>query len=240
MRSKVWAYGLRNPFRFALHPITGEPYIGDVRWHAWEEINRGRGANFGWPCYEGNGPQPEYQAAFVHCQQLPASAITTPLYTYNHGQGNSVVGGAFYSATQYPPEYQGNYFVAEYGFQEIRRLVFDANNNVVRVETFATRVDGPVALELGPDGMLYYIALNSGEVGRIRFIGNGRAPIAKAKATPTVGYAPLTVSFSSVGSRDPEGGLLAYFWTLEMARPPRHGTPVISMLLVVWRPSRRS
>src|SRR5262249_42871675 len=52
-RSKVYDYGLRNPFRFPLHPVTGDPYIGDVGWNTWEEINTGKGANFGWPCYEG-------------------------------------------------------------------------------------------------------------------------------------------------------------------------------------------
>src|SRR5262249_7740132 len=69
-KSKVWAYGLRNPYRFGLHPVTGSPldgtpYIGNVGWNTWEEQVRGRGANFGWPCYEGGLPQPDYQAAFV-------------------------------------------------------------------------------------------------------------------------------------------------------------------------------
>ncbi len=52
-RSKVFKYGLRNPFRFAFSPTTGDPYIGDVGWNTWEEINAGRGKNFGWPFYEG-------------------------------------------------------------------------------------------------------------------------------------------------------------------------------------------
>lgn len=53
-RSKVWAYGFRNPFRFTLRPGTDVPYVGDVGWDTWEEINVAtRGGNFGWPCYEG-------------------------------------------------------------------------------------------------------------------------------------------------------------------------------------------
>jgi len=52
--SKVYAYGLSQPaFRFTIHPDTNEPYIGDVGWSTWEEIDTGKGANFGWPCYEG-------------------------------------------------------------------------------------------------------------------------------------------------------------------------------------------
>ena len=62
IRSKVWLYGVRNPFRFAIQPGTGEIYFGDVGWNTWEEVNRGvKGGNYGWPCYEGNGPQPFFQ-----------------------------------------------------------------------------------------------------------------------------------------------------------------------------------
>ena len=57
-RSKVWARGLRNPFRMTVNPATGEPYAGDVGWNNWEEINSGKGANFGWPCYEGGTADP--------------------------------------------------------------------------------------------------------------------------------------------------------------------------------------
>jgi len=47
IKSKVYSYGLRNPFRFTLHPVSGEPYFGDVGWNDWEEFSRGRGKNFG-------------------------------------------------------------------------------------------------------------------------------------------------------------------------------------------------
>ncbi len=53
-QSKVYSLGLRNPFRFTINPPDGKPYIGDVGWGTWEEINTGRGVNFGWPCYEGD------------------------------------------------------------------------------------------------------------------------------------------------------------------------------------------
>ena len=69
-RSKVYMMGLRNPFRFAVHPSTGDLIIGDVGASTWEEINLGRkGANFGWPCFEGDdaamdtGPCAKVQAA---------------------------------------------------------------------------------------------------------------------------------------------------------------------------------
>ena len=227
IRSKVWAYGLRNPFRYALHPATGEPYIGDVGWNTWEEINRGRGANFGWPCFEGNGPQPDYQAAFNQCRQLSPSAVTPPLYTFDHSVGRTVIGGAFYTGFQYPFQYRGNLFFADYTAEWVVRLVFDDNLNLASVEPFATGFAGPVDIELGPDGMLYYVAILTGEVGRIRFVGAERPPIAKATATPSAGYSPLTVAFSSAGSVDPDGGPLTYLWdfgdgtTSTIANPQR-------------------
>jgi glucose/arabinose dehydrogenase len=210
IRSKVWAYGLRNAYRFGLHPVTDEPYIGDVGWNQWEEINRGRGANFGWPCYEGNAVQSQYQPAFTACQELPPTAVTPPLYTYSHDGtgGSTVIGGAFYTGTQYPELYRGNFFFADYTFRWIRRMVFDADDNVGGVVTFATNIDGPVSLELGPDGLLYYVEFNSGRVRRILYNG----PVARASATPTSGYSPLTVSFSSDGTLNPAGGPLTYAW----------------------------
>jgi glucose/arabinose dehydrogenase len=104
VRSKVWAYGLRNPYRFALHPITGIPYIGDVGWNESEEVNKATaGANFGWPCFEGNLPQPSYQAMFQQCQDLSPASVTFPLYTYFHSanQDSAAIGGAVLQGNQY-------------------------------------------------------------------------------------------------------------------------------------------
>lgn len=208
IRSKVYSYGLRNPYRFTLHPVTGEVYLGDVGWNSWEEINRGRGANFGWPCFEGHLPQPLYQAQFQECRELAPASLVPPLYTYGHQEGNSVIGGSFYTGTQFPAQYRGNYFFADYGYGFIRRMTFDASGNMTGVQTFATDVTALVSLEMSPDGALYYISLPTGEVRRIKFSG----PVAKASANPLWGYSPLNVLFSSAGSLDPAGGSLTYQW----------------------------
>ncbi|WP_299820576.1 PQQ-dependent sugar dehydrogenase [uncultured Pontibacter sp.] len=86
-KSKVWALGLRNPFRFTLRPGTGNAnhpgtlYVGDSGWQDWEEVNvvTEKGMNFGWPIYEGLEAQPYYSNTGVANPFEP-----NPLY----GQGN--------------------------------------------------------------------------------------------------------------------------------------------------------
>jgi len=215
IRSKVYSYGLRNPFRFTLHPVSGEPYIGDVGWNVWEEFSRGRGKNFGWPCYEGVNPQPEYQNSFPsQCAPLTSSVVTAPLLSYPHTGtgapfiGSTAVGGPFYTATLYPEVYRGAWFITDYVEGWIRRMVFDGAGNMTSTVPFATGLSGPVDLELGPDGMLYYVSIITGQVVRIRYNG----PSAVASATPSSGLSPLTVNFSSAGSSSPNGTPLTYLW----------------------------
>jgi glucose/arabinose dehydrogenase/chitodextrinase len=210
VRSKIYSYGLRNPFRFALHPASGEPYIGDVGWNNWEEQNRGRGANFGWACFEGNDAQPQYQANFrKECGSISAASVTKPFYSYSRTVGAAAIGGAFYTGVQYPTQYRNNYFFADYVGDWIRRMTLDSSGNVVSVQNFATGLNGLVMLEMGPDGALYYVALATGEIRRIRYASG---PVAAASANPTSGIAPLLVNFSSSGSSSPTGERLTYRW----------------------------
>ncbi|MGH3117192.1 MAG: PQQ-dependent sugar dehydrogenase, partial [Gaiellales bacterium] len=178
-RSKVWAYGVRNAFRFGVDPTSGVPYIGDVGWDLREEINAAvPGANLGWPCYEGSARQPGYEPKAA-CQSLYAlgpSAVRAPVFEYDHCQlfcgSSSVIGGFFYTASAFPTQYQGVYFYADYGQGFIRYLRADASHQLVpgSVATLATSADGPVDLAPGSDGSLYYLSINTGEVRRIRFV----------------------------------------------------------------------
>ncbi|CEO99319.1 Glucose/Sorbosone dehydrogenase domain-containing protein [Plasmodiophora brassicae] len=83
------AKGLRNPFRFTVHPITYDLYIAEVGSDFWEEINvlpdplsnKGKVVNFGWPCFEGNAPQPTY-GADQGCANVKTEAVK-PFFTYS-------------------------------------------------------------------------------------------------------------------------------------------------------------
>ena len=217
---RIWALGLRNPYRAYYDAPTGRLIIGDVGGNdystAIEEVDIGKaGANYGWPNVEAPNGNPAY---------------TAPAYYYPHnGRDSAITGGFVYHGTQFPSSYQGSYFFADYTQNWIKRLTFDANGNVTGVFNFEPAdgsVDGPygdiVYLTEGPDGALYYVDLGYSDISatfgvskirRISFVESDLPPTAVASADKTAGLPPLTVQFSSVGSVDPEGQPLTYQWT---------------------------
>jgi glucose/arabinose dehydrogenase/PKD repeat protein len=233
---RIIAYGLRNPFRWTFKPGTSEIWAGDVGWRTWEEINRLQSPlstpvkNFGWPCYEGNAQQPGYRdAALALCTSLyNENSATPPFYTYGHHQqvvdgdacppgGSSPTGIAFYpsSGGTYPSAYNGALFWADYARGCIYGMLADANgvpdpNNRI---TFAPGAAGPVDLEIGPGGDLYYVDLNGGTVRRISYSAGNQPPTAVIGANQTSGPPPLDVQFTSAGTSDPNAGdVLTYQW----------------------------
>ncbi|ATB35812.1 hypothetical protein CYFUS_001226 [Cystobacter fuscus] len=214
--SKVWSLGLRNPYRFNLRPGSAIPYLGDVGWDTYEEINVAPpGANLGWPCYEGPDRQRGYEAE-PECQALYAlgpSAVKMPLYAWPHNGGTgAATGGMFYTGTAYPSAYHGAFFFGDYAQRWLRTLHVDAEDNLIGVSDFATDMDGAADIESGPDTHLYYLAIAQGELRRIRYTGENSPPIAVASATPTNGSVPLSVQFSSAGSSDADGDSLRPTW----------------------------
>jgi glucose/arabinose dehydrogenase len=224
-RSRVWSMGLRNPFRFTVHPETNEPFVGDVGWELWEEINMGKGASFGWPCYEGDDAGSARQPLFEIyggsvCQDLYAlepDGVDAPLYSYPHaGQGGAALAGVFYQGTAYPDEYQDVLFIADYNRDWIKYLTFDQSGDAT-AHDFIEHVShhkGIVQLREAPDGSIYYAVINPGGEGMVRRLRYTDDPLALASALPSNGYPPLPVQFSSAGSSDPndDASSLTYAW----------------------------
>jgi glucose/arabinose dehydrogenase len=118
-RREIWAYGVRNPWRFSFDRATGDLYIGDVGQNAWEEIdlqpaNAKGGANYGWPSWEGNH---RYRSG-------PAKpGDTKPIAEYPHGSGVcAVTGGYVYRGTKIPA-LSGFYIFGDYCTGQLWTLV---------------------------------------------------------------------------------------------------------------------
>jgi len=208
-RSRVYALGMRNPFRFTLHPASGQLWLGDVGNHTWEEVNNGgAGSNFGWPCYEGF----MRAATYPSCQARFSGQITViqPRYAYPHRGGRSaVIGGDIYQGRDFPSQYYNTYFFADFNDQAIRYLDGDSGE----VGTFATNAPGMVQMQDDGSGGLYALYLISGTFTRIRYVGTSNTPpTALLDVDRHRGPEPLTVYFSSARSYDPDGDALRYLW----------------------------
>ena len=109
-RAEIWAYGLRNPWRFSFDRLTGDLYVGDVGQNQWEEIHfqpagSQGGENYGWNYYEGR---------HIYAGEPPANlALETPVAEYAHDQGCSVTGGVVYRGENLP-EWKGIYLFGDY------------------------------------------------------------------------------------------------------------------------------
>lgn len=109
-RSEIWAYGLRNPWRFSFDMLTGDMYIADVGQNQWEEIDylpagSPGGTNFGWRFKEGTHTYEDGASA--------AALLVDPVYEYDHSLGCSVTGGYVYRG-QSLPEWYGIYIFGDY------------------------------------------------------------------------------------------------------------------------------
>lgn len=106
---EVWAYGLRNPWRFSFDTVTGDMYIADVGQNQWEEVDFLRaglpgGVNFGWNAMEGSHP---YAGS-------NSDTFLGPIAEYSHSEGGcSITGGYVYRGAALP-EWQGVYLYGDY------------------------------------------------------------------------------------------------------------------------------
>jgi glucose/arabinose dehydrogenase len=142
---EVWAYGLRNPWRFDIDAESGFIYIGDVGQANAEEIDAVSltpdGWNFGWPIMEG----PDCWIEPAGCD---TAGLTLPIASYSHADGCSVTGGVVYRGEAIP-ELTGHYFYADWCFGWVRSLL---------------HLDGAVIQEADWSGQL-------GELGMISSFG---------------------------------------------------------------------
>ena len=167
--SEIWAYGLRNPWRFSFDRGTGDLYIGDVGQGSLEEIDVGLGSrrggeNYGWNTMEGT-------RCFSPSNGCNSSGLTLPVTEYGRGDGFSVTGGVVYRGCRMPG-YAGHYFYADYGTGIIRSFRLDAGRAVeardwtVALSGAARSIRNPSSFGVDADGEIYIVDYD-GEVFRI-------------------------------------------------------------------------
>lgn len=188
-RSRVWAVGLRNPFRCTFVPNSNsyDMLCGNVGWFTTEAIlTIRRGANLGWPCYEGSSAPTFFNQLTEGClvgasrtglqnPQTDPVALKNfysgdapwpsfdPSYVAVEWQHNDqsacAMGGTFFS-DKYPEAYQGAYLYGDFSQGWMSTILWDPDNSKAAAapKPFASTTDGPVKFSIGPDGWIWYLA----------------------------------------------------------------------------------
>jgi len=217
---ETFAWGLRNPFRFAFDPNAAGTrfFINDVGQGAWEEVDLGQsGADYGWNCREGA----HTNSTSGLCNPAPAGMVD-PIFEYSHSGAvpgtsvsgcGSITGGAFVPNGIWPG-FDNAFLLADFNCG----AVFSYTSGST-ASTFGTSLGPIVHLLFGPFGStqaLYYTTFTAGgQIHRVSLNNPGNdPPTAVAGASPTSGAAPLPVTLNATGSSDPDpGDTLTYFWT---------------------------
>jgi glucose/arabinose dehydrogenase len=190
-RSRVWAYGMRNPFRITLRTTAAGAesfFVGDVGNKKWEEISIATaGANLGWPCYEGPDLEPLFaatpQAADV-CNAVAPGGFTPPTFYYPNAatgdlgtagfSGTAVVAGAVYTGKSFPADYDGSFFFTDLSGGFLKILDVGPDGSLLDVRDFATGLQTAVDVLMHPEtGDLYLAEIAANEIVRIKYVGPG-------------------------------------------------------------------
>ena len=190
-RPEIWAYGLRNVWRFSFDRLTGTCWGGDVGQDAWEEITHvERGGNHGWRLREGDHP---YRGG----EKLPG--MVEPIISHDHGEARSITGGYVYRGTKLPG-LVGSYVYADYATGWLWALRHDGSKvtNLVKLGRA-----GAVS-SFGEDaaGELYWTAFD----GRIYTLEPGT----EVGAAPFPRTLSETGLFSGFELRTPHPALVPY------------------------------
>jgi glucose/arabinose dehydrogenase len=157
-RPEIWAFGLRNPWRYSFDRETGDLWIADVGQDTREEVDllpagSAAGANLGWDGFEGS---------LVFEEPVPEDAVP-PVYDYGRDLGGTVIGGYVYRGSSIP-ELRGAYLFGDLYNPDVRMLV--PANSGFRHLTLGVEVENLSSFGEDHDGELYLLSL-SGPVYRI-------------------------------------------------------------------------
>jgi glucose/arabinose dehydrogenase len=187
---EIWAYGLRNPWRFSFDHLTGELYIADVGQDSYEEVDFQEpgvgGRNYGWKCYEGF-----HVFNLTHCAGITNFVPPVTEYSHSSGAGEAIIGGYVYRGQQYPSLF-GYYFFSDW----VSGNVWAMQACTWQVTLLGHLINTPSLFApstFGQDnfGQLYIADLNGGHIYKLVGPAAYSAPLAPASGTPT--YLPLII-----------------------------------------------
>lgn len=167
VKTEIWAYGLRNPWRFSFDRQTNDLWIGDVGQGAREEVDfqsasSTGGENYGWRCYEGNST---YNTS--GCGN--ASTYKFPVFEYDHSAsgGIAITGGYVYRGNKYN-DLKGYYIFADYGSANFWLIKKD--NNTFTSYAIGKPLTGMLTSGFGEDirGEIYATNVSNGVLYKIR------------------------------------------------------------------------
>jgi glucose/arabinose dehydrogenase len=155
-RPEIYAYGLRNPWRFSFDRANGDLWLADVGQNAWEEVDRIQpGVNYGWNHREGRHCYPPGTAS------CPGDFVD-PLVEYSHSEGISITGGFVYRGTVLA-QLVGHYIYGDFGSGTIWAVPASGPYTPMviahgaNISTFGE----------GADGELYVADLGSGQISKL-------------------------------------------------------------------------
>jgi hypothetical protein len=193
-KDEIWAFGVRNPWRFSFDRLTGDLYIADVGQNAVEEVNfqpanSNGGENYGWRCYEGD----QY---YNHAGCFEDSLYTFPVHVYNHlpvmSCSGSITGGYVYRGIKYPG-LLGKYFFADFCSGEINCLSQETPGTWAETKLGVFSPFEYSSFGESAQGELFLASMNEGTIYEIRDkntsgIGQVNEEPVKIYPNPTADY----------------------------------------------------
>jgi uncharacterized repeat protein (TIGR03806 family) len=169
-KQEIYAFGLRNPWRWSFDRATGELWVGDVGQNVWEEVDKVQlGGNYGWNKCEGNHKYDPANPNAADAGPCDLPGAIAPIVDYSHLDpmgGNVITGGYVYRGTAMP-SLVGSYIYVDEGSGRMWRVAYDAagkTSNELLLETgknltsFGEGIDGELYVTSVGDGIVYKLA----------------------------------------------------------------------------------
>ena len=196
-RPEVWAYGLRNPWKFGIDQLTGNVFAADNGWETWEMVHRlDRGTNCGWPVMEG-------RAMLRRDVKVGPTPISPPIKDHHHSEANSVIGGPVYRGSKLPDLY-GAFIYGDYITGTIWALRAESDESYSH-QTLIDTDQRITSFTEGSKGELYLLDFDY--TGKIYELSASGLPDTSADFPQRLSETGL---FTSLADLEPSAGVVPY------------------------------